>query len=126
MSLVARHLEAHGIPTLCLGSALDILEAGSPPRAAFVDYPLGHSAGKPGNSADQLDVVRQALCGFEMLTAPGGLLRLPNVWETSEWTLEASSSDGGDTRQPRDDTPQFERPDDRLAALASGALIETL
>ena len=47
MSLAARRLEALGIPTLCLGSALDILEAGAPPRAVFVDYPLGHSAGKP-------------------------------------------------------------------------------
>ena len=125
MSLVARHLEANGIPTLCLGSAQDILEAGRPPRAVFVDYPLGHSAGKPGDPADQLAVVRQALLGFETLDRPGELLVLPNSWGDDDWRRTASATEGNDTRQPRDETPQFERPADRLAALASGALENT-
>jgi hypothetical protein len=38
---------------MCLGSAFDILGAGQPPRATFVDYPLGHSAGKRFDAADQ-------------------------------------------------------------------------
>ena len=122
MSLIARHLEANGIPTLCLGSALDILEAGKPPRAVFVDYPLGHSAGKPFDRDDQAAVVSAARAGFESLQQPGGMLRLPNRWASDDWQAAASSSQGGDTRQPRDETPQFERASDREAALASGAL----
>ena len=122
MSLIARHLEAHGIPTLCLGSALDILQAGKPPRALFVDYPLGHSAGKPFDEADQLAVVGAALRAFETMREPGTIERLPQSWGSDEWREAAASPQGGDTRQPRDETPQFQRPADREAALASGAL----
>lgn len=121
--LVARHLEAHGIPTMVLGSALDILEAGRPPRATFVDYPLGHSSGKPFDRADQLGIVRAALAGLETMTHPGGIHRLPNTWAADgDWRADAMRADRGDTRQPRDETPQFQHPADRDAARASGAL----
>ena len=123
VSLVARHLEAHGIPTLCLGSAIDILEAGRPPRAVFVDYPLGHSAGKPFDEADQDGIVLAALRGLETFTRPGQLETLSNRWDDEgAWQRAAASSEGGDTRQARDETPQFQFPADRDAALASGAL----
>ena len=123
MCLVARHLEANGIPTLCLGSALDILESGRPPRAAFVDYPLGHSSGKPFDPADQHDVVRAAMHGFETMRQSGEIRILPNRWDASDdWTRESARSGGGDTRQSRDETPQFQDEADRAAARASGAL----
>ncbi len=120
--LVARHLEANGIPTLCLGSALDIFSAGRPPRAAFVDYPLGHSAGKAFDPADQLAVVRAALGGFLSLKDAGAILRLPNAWGDEAWRVDAAATRGEDSRQPRDETPQFQFASDRDAALASGAL----
>ena len=119
--LVARHLEANGIPTMCLGSAIDIFTAGRPPRATFVDYPLGHSSGKPFDPADQLSIVRAALAGFEALRTPGEIQVLNNAWGDDGWRDEASSTRGQDTRQPRDETPQFQLPADRDAALASGA-----
>jgi hypothetical protein len=120
--LVARHLEANGIPTLCLGAARDILTAGRPPRAAFVDYPLGHTSGKPFDRDDQLSVVRGALAGFETLSEPGHIVTLPNRWDDDAWKAEAGSTRAEDTRQPRDTTPQFQDPADRDAAIASGAL----
>jgi len=119
--LVARHLEAHGIPTLVLGSALDIFAAGRPPRGLFVDYPLGHSSGKPFDAADQLRIVRAAVQGFERLQGPGEILQLPADWGSDDWRLQAGATKGEDTRQPRDESPQFERPGDRAAAIASGA-----
>ncbi|MGE0484162.1 MAG: hypothetical protein AB7Q81_08470 [Gammaproteobacteria bacterium] len=119
--LVARHLEAHGIPTLVLGSAHDILVAGWPPRAAFVDYPLGHSAGKPHDRADQRSVVATALSGFDTIVEAGTLIALPNAWGDDAWRAEASSTEARDTRQPRDLTPQWQRAGDREAAIASGA-----
>ena len=123
VSLVARHLEANGIATLCVGSALDILEAGRPPRAVFVDYPLGHTAGKPFDEADQDAILRAALGAFDSLDSPGRVLVLPNRWSDSDdWQRAARSSEGGDTRQPRDETPQFQHLADRDAAIASGAL----
>ncbi len=122
VSLVARHLEANGIPTMCLTSALDIIEAGRPPRATFVDYPLGHTAGKPFDDVDQRDILRATLRGFEARTKPGDIHGLPNVWGEDSWREAASSTVGEDTRQPRDETPQFQFPGDHLAALACGAL----
>jgi len=118
--LVARHLEANGIPTLVLGSAHDILVAGRAPRAAFVDYPLGHSAGKPGNETDQRAVVAGALAGFASLDVAGQIVTLPNRWEEDGWRGEASSTDARDTRQPRDDSPQWQHDGDRDAARAAG------
>jgi hypothetical protein len=121
--LVARYLEANGVPTMCLGSAFDVVESGRPPRATFVDYPLGHSAGKPFDPADQLGIIRAALHGLETMTQPGGIRVLPNSWDANqEWRQDAARTRGSDTRQPRDETPQFERAADREAARASGAL----
>ncbi len=123
MSLVARHLEANGIPTMCLGSALDILESGRPPRATFVDYPLGHSAGKPFDPADQLGIVRTALAGLETMTQPGQIRQLSNRWDKDDaWKEDAGRPRGDDTRRPRDESPQFQEPADREAALAIGSL----
>ncbi len=122
LCLVARHLEANGIPTLCLGSAIDIFKAGRPPRATFVDYPLGHSSGKPFDAADQLGIVRAALEGLASMNAPGEIQVLGNQWGDDRWRAEASSTRGQDTRQPRDETPQFQLTADRDAAIASGAL----
>ena len=120
MSLIAHTLEQAGTPTLVLGAALDILEAGNPPRAAFVDYPLGHSSGRPHDPADQYAVVKAALTGFASIAKPGTILRLPNRWDASEaWKATAMTGSGGDTRQPRDTTPQYQFPEDRLAAEAA-------
>lgn len=108
---------------MCVGSAFDILSAGRPPRATFIDYPLGHTAGKPFDTEDQLGILRAALRGFETLRAPGEIRRLPNRWDDSEeWRKQDGRSDGADTRQPRDETPQFQFPADREAARASGAI----
>ena len=83
---------------MCLASALDIIEAGRPPRATFVDYPLGHTAGKPFDERDQLGILRATLRGFETLTTPGDIQILPNAWgsvsglgETSEHAVGAGA-----------------------------------
>ncbi|MBX3498705.1 MAG: hypothetical protein KF889_04615 [Alphaproteobacteria bacterium] len=116
MSLAARHLEALGMPTLCLGSALDILQAGAPPRAVFVDYPLGHSTGRPFDRANQERIVRAALTAFEKMNAPGGIVRLDASWNDEAWRAAAAATRGDDTRMPRDTSPQYQTEDDRRLA----------
>jgi len=39
VSLVARYLEANGLPTVIVGSALDIVEHCGVPRFLFTDFP---------------------------------------------------------------------------------------
>ena len=53
MGLVARHLEANGIPTVTFSCARDITEAVRPPRSVFLDYPLGSTCGRPHDRANQ-------------------------------------------------------------------------
>ena len=119
MCLIARHLEGLGIATVVAGSALDILQAGQPPRSVFVDYPLGHSAGKPGDLTDQRAIVAGALAGFASLDIAGQIVSLPNRWVDDGWRTEASSTVARDTRQPRDDSPQWQHDGDRIAAGAA-------
>ena len=59
VGLIARAVEAAGIPTLSMTSAWSITASVNPPRAAFVDYPLGHTTGQPHDRADQLRIVLQ-------------------------------------------------------------------
>jgi hypothetical protein len=98
-------------------SALDITRSVNPPRAAFLDYPLGHTTGKPGEPRLQRAILVEALDAFTSLTAPGSVKQLPFRWtEDEEWKRAAFS--GGDDRQPRYDTPQYQCAEDRRRAAA--------
>ncbi|MCS6926353.1 MAG: hypothetical protein NZ578_10690 [Candidatus Binatia bacterium] len=120
MGLIARHVEAAGIATLCMSSALDITRAVNPPRAAFLDYPLGHTTGKPNEPELQRAILVAALEAFDSLQTPGSVKILPFRWsEDDEWKRTAMLE--GDTRLPRFDTPQYQTEEDRLRAEASGA-----
>ncbi len=122
MCLIARQLEQLGIATLVVGSALDILRAGQPPRSVFVDYPLGHSVGRPFDADNQRLIVNAALDAFETIRVPGSIIELDCRWSDDDsWQHEASDTSSGDTRAPRDETPQYQCEDDRVAAERAGA-----
>lgn len=117
--LIARHLEENGIPTLIIASALDITRRGRPPRAVFVDYPLGHTTGKPFDRDDQLGILRAALKAFDEIEAPETIRDLGLAWAGDEtWKATATDASSGDQRQPRDTTPRYQLEADRLAAEA--------
>jgi hypothetical protein len=117
--LVARHLEAAGIPTFCMGSALDILQAGNPPRAAFVDFPLGHTVGAPFEPNQQYQIVRDGFRAFDTIETPGDIRHLDADWPAGDdWKSKAADGDGGDTRAPRDLTPRYQTEEDRQVAEA--------
>ena len=84
MGLIAREIEARGIPTISLSSALSITQAVNPPRAVYLDYPLGHTAGKPDDKADQRKVMLGALKALETLQVPGEVVHLDNVWKADD------------------------------------------
>ena len=117
MSLIARHLESLGTPTVCIGTARDILAAGNPPRAVFLDYPLGNTLGRPFAPDEQYSVTRSAIEALERTAAPGTIETLGHVWSDDEsWKAEAGRTDGIDRRQPRDLTPRYQFEEDRIAA----------
>ncbi len=70
VSLVARHLEENGIPTVVIGSARDIVEYCGVPRFVFTDFPLGNPSGLPWQADMQQAIVGMALDLLEQATAP--------------------------------------------------------
>lgn len=83
MSLVARHLETEGIPTVILGSARDIVEECGVPRLVFTDFPLGNPCGKPYDTAMQHEIVGYGLDLLEGARAPRTTMQTPFVWDES-------------------------------------------
>jgi len=70
VSLVARHLEANGIPTVVIATARDIVESAAVPRLLFVDFPLGAPCGEPFDPGQQSAVLEMAFQLLETATAP--------------------------------------------------------
>jgi D-proline reductase (dithiol) PrdB len=81
VSLVARYLEASGLPTVIIGSALDIVEHCGVPRFVFTDLPLGNPVGHPWNRDMQREVVRLALRTLETASGPRTTVRAPVRWK---------------------------------------------
>lgn len=102
-------------------SALDITQAVNPPRAAFLDYPLGHTTGKPHEPDLQRAIMLEALAAFRELTEPGSVKPLPFQWSEDD-TWKATAQRGVDDRRPRYDTPQYQTEADRLRAEANAAV----
>lgn len=88
MSLVARHLEQAGIPTVVIGSAKSIVERCGAPRFLYSDFPLGNPCGKPYDQAMQRDIVLRALDLFETMKSPGVTVQTPYQWsDNDDWRL---------------------------------------
>jgi D-proline reductase (dithiol) PrdB len=86
VSLLARHLEANGLPTVIVGCARDIVEHCGVPRFVFSDFPLGNSAGKPFDSVSQADTLELALHTLETTSAPRSTVQSPQRWSVdSAW-----------------------------------------
>jgi hypothetical protein len=113
-------VEAAGIPTLCMTSALDITRSVNPPRAAFLDFPLGHTTGKPNQPKLQREILADALSSFDAMTVPGSVRMLPYRWSDDEGWKEKAFAEGDD-RLPRHDTPQYQDEEDRRRAEAGGS-----
>lgn len=80
MSLVARALEAAGVPTVVMGAALDIVEHCGVPRFLFSDFPLGNAAGRPHDPASQDETLALALRTLEAAQGPRTTVRNPLPW----------------------------------------------
>ena len=80
VSLVARHLEAAGIPTVIMGAAKDIVETVGVPRFVFSDVPLGNPAGLPHDPDSQRAVLELALRTLETAPGPRTTVQSPARW----------------------------------------------
>ena len=71
MGLIARAVEAAGIPTIMIGVQRDIVDSVRPPRTAFYPGELGSVVGKPNHKEYQLRVLDEALRWIETFDQPG-------------------------------------------------------
>lgn len=69
-----------------MSSARDITRAAWPPRAAYLDYPLGHTSGRAHEPELNLAILRDTFAAFENLRVPGSMAHLPYRWsDTDRW-----------------------------------------
>ena len=86
VGLAARHLEAHGIPTVIMGCAKDIVEHCGVPRFLWSDVPLGNSAGRPFDVQSQAETLELALRVLETAPAARTTVQSPQRWtHDAEW-----------------------------------------
>ncbi len=92
MGLIARAIEAIGIPTVALSIARDLTAAVGVPRAVFLKWPMGHPLGEPHRPAQQRTVIFLALRLLLEADAPGVILEPGLRWrretyQEPDWTL---------------------------------------
>lgn len=124
-----------------MSSARDITRAAWPPRSVHLDYPLGHTSGRPHEPELNQQILRDALAAFENLRVPGSMAHLPYRWSDSDrWkdrvfapstkaeelpecavpTGEAAATATyDDDRVERHPTPQYQTDEDAAAARVS-------
>ena len=91
-SLLARYLEAEGIPTLVMGTAKDIVEYCGVPRFLFSDFPLGNAAARPNDPDSQSLNFELALRLLESAPAPRTTLQSPLIWAADpSWKSDYSN-----------------------------------
>ena len=94
MSLIARHLEANGLPTVIMGCAKDIVEHCGVPRFLFSDFPLGNAAGRPHDPDSQRQTLELALRLLETAPGPRTTVQSPLRWPADpRWKLDFSNID---------------------------------
>ena len=129
MSLVARHLEANGIPTLIIGSAIDIVEHARVPRYLHVDFPLGNPCGRPYDRAMQKEILVHALGWFTDASEKQWLARSPVEWSHDQsWRDDYSRVDDSNREELRQRGEARRRQQEeakRSGAERSGMISET-
>jgi hypothetical protein len=73
-------IESRGIPTLVIGTAHDIMSGVTPPRAVFVDHPVGRTFGPPQDRARNEKILRKALTALPQFNHPGEIRDLHCAW----------------------------------------------
>jgi D-proline reductase (dithiol) PrdB len=85
IGLLARVFERAGLTTVTVTGARDITELVRPPRAAWLNFPLGNSLGRPNETAEQLAICNDVLGVAASATTPGTIVSLDYRWPDATW-----------------------------------------
>jgi hypothetical protein len=94
VGLVSRLLEASGIATVVMGSAMDIIAHCGVPRYLHSDLPLGNPCGVPFDRIMQAEILEQALVLLEQASSANTIMRSVAKWPgTQGWRDDYSKVD---------------------------------
>jgi D-proline reductase (dithiol) PrdB len=117
LCLVARHLEQHGIATVVMACAKDIVEHCGVPRALFSDFPLGNAAGRPHDPASQAFTLELALQVLESAPAARTTVQSPLRWsDDPRWKQDFMNV----ARAAPEELARLRAEQDRAKAIARG------
>ena len=80
MPVLARRLEAAGLPTVVVTMMPDVADALLTPRVVGVEFPFGHPFGRPGDRATQRRVLETAVTVLAGAGSPGKRVDIDIVW----------------------------------------------
>lgn len=89
MGLIAREIEAAGIPTVAISLTLEVTKSVGAPRAVFVKWPLGHPLGEANAAVQQRTIIFDALHLLLNAAAPGTIAEPGYRWKRQEYTEPA-------------------------------------
>ena len=80
MGLVCRLVEERGIATTYVATERDLAALVKPPRALFVNHPIGNNFGAAGDHEMQQSILRSALALIDTVEEGGALFDMPTNW----------------------------------------------
>jgi D-proline reductase (dithiol) PrdB len=86
VGLIARSIEAVGVPTVTVSLAKALTEAVGVPRAIFVRWPLGHPLGERQQPAQQRTMIFAALRLLLEAKQPGLIAEPGYRWKRETYT----------------------------------------
>ncbi len=106
-----------------MSSAYSITKAVNPPRAVYIDFPLGRTAGKPNDKGLQRKIMIDTLTMLESIQDPGTIRVLPYRWADQDGWKDGvmrpradGDSKGSDDRVGRFPNPQYQTAEDEAEA----------
>jgi hypothetical protein len=86
VGLIARAIEATGIPTVSISITKDLTASVGVPRAVFVKWPLGHPLGEPHKPLQQRTLIFDALQLLLTTNTPGIIAEPGYRWRRETYT----------------------------------------
>jgi hypothetical protein len=86
VGLIARTIEAAGIPTICIIGLREIAEKVRPPRSLYLKWPFGHPFGEPGNRLQQRSVLHATFRALSDIQPPATIYEPGWQWRRQRYT----------------------------------------
>ncbi len=106
-----------------MSSAYSITKSVNPPRAVYLDFPLGRTAGKANDKPLQRKIMIDTLSALDSIQVPGTIRELPYQWSDDDAWKDLvmrpdpdASTGHSDNRIERVATAQYQSDADRAAA----------